>query len=376
MKNTVIFGGSFDPPHKGHLEIIRHLQGVFDRVLVMPAFVSPFKQGKEYASSADRLNMLRILIQENGLSAEISTFELSKQGVSYSADTIRYYNEQESGGANLCFAIGSESLPALRLWKDAEYLKQNVTFYVIPRQGYDISAAPVGFNVKIAPIIVPDYSSAFFKAARAFNREKDIVTEGVYDYIDKNGLYDQYKCFTDGFAVFKMRKERIDHTYGAVKAGITLTKIHGEDVDKTIIALILHDIGKYANDETLKSANVTPPDTQGVPIDCRHAIIGREIARQYFGITDSDVLDAIYYHTTGRPDMGRLEKIVAVADYIEEGRAFEEAEVIARLAKTDLDGAMAKMLANVIRYLRGANKEIFEITFHALSFYHGLAYNK
>lgn len=376
MKKTAIFGGSFDPPHKGHLKIIKHLEKNFDRVIIMPAFISPFKADAGHAPSVDRLNMLRILKEENNLSAEISTFELDKKGISYTVDTIKKYRDTEDADTKIYFVIGSESIKSLHLWKDSDWLKANVTFYVVPREGYDFPLdAARGFDLKTAPIKVKDYSSALFKAAHAFNREKSMVTPGVCEYITKNGLYNLFKCYTKNFKKFKMRPERIKHTFGAVKAGIRLAKIHGEDVDKTITALILHDIGKYTTNEDLKEAGVIPSDTQGIPPDCRHAIIGTDIARQYFKIADKDVLNAVLYHTAGRPGMSRLEKITAVADYIEEGRKFKDAEKIAKFAQTDLDKALLGMLSNVIEHLENIEKEVFETSYKALSFYRDLVYN-
>lgn len=388
MKKIAIFGGSFDPPHKGHLKIIRHLEKKFDRVIIMPAFISPFKAAAGHAPANDRLEMLHILKQEKGLNAEVSTFELDKKGISYTTDTLRHYAGKEGADSEIYFVIGSESAKTLHLWRDSDWLKKNAVFYVVPREGYTLkqdfdansennTAAQKnnGFNLKTAPISVKDYSSALFKAARAFKREKSIVTPAVYKYIAEKDLYNQFKPLTAGFKVFKMRPERILHTFGAVKAGIRLAKIHGEDVDKTITALTLHDIGKYADGDMLKKAGVVPACTKGIPPDCCHAIIGECIARQYFKITDSDVLNAILYHTTGRHDMSRLEKITAIADYTEEGRNFKDAKEIAEIAKIDLDRALVGMLSNVIEYLNRVGKEIFGISYKALSFYRDLVYN-
>ena len=93
-----------------------------------------------------------------------------------------------------------------------------------------------------------------------------------------------------------------------------------------------------------------------------HAPVGAHLVEKEAGVTDPDVLDAIRYHTSGRPDMTLLEKIVYVADYIEPGRIFPGAKEVRELAKQDLDKALLQSLSNTIMFLLKKNQAIYPDT--------------
>lgn len=369
---TAIFGGSFDPPHIGHIEIIGHLMQTFSKVIVVPTYISPFKSSGSYASPNQRLEMLNLALAEQGLSPIVSDYEIKKGGISYSYQTIQHFIKEDE---QIYFVIGSESVPTLHLWKNAEWLKLNVIFYVIGRENFDIKLRD-DFRLEIAPFIQKDYSSSLFKAAHAFGRGEEVVSKKVLEYINEQNLYKAYHYLTYGFKVFNLTEKRINHTYRAVKKGIMLAKIHGEDVDKAITSLTLHDIGKYATAQLLQGLNITPSDTSGMPDSIKHAVYGADIAKQYYKIQDQDILNAILYHTTGRENMSRLEKITAIADYIEDGREFDTREELERTAKESLDKAMADMLKRVIEHLQNSEREIYVTSKKALCFYNKLVYNK
>ncbi len=371
-ESIAIFGGSFDPPHKGHIEIISQLIQIFSKVIVVPAFVSPFKRSGSFASAKERLEMLKLALKEKNLSPIISDFEIKNKGVSYSYQTIRHYQRDNQ---KIYFVIGSESVSSLHLWKNADWLRQNVIFYVVRRENYEVKLRD-DFCIEVAPFCQKDYSSSLFKAAHAFGKGGEIVSGDVLEYINRHNLYRTYHHLTQGFKIFNLTDKRINHTYRAVKKGIMLAKIHGESIDKTITALILHDIGKYTNKEMLLSLGITPSDTSGMPDSIKHAVYGADIARQYYKIDDHDVINAILYHTTGRENMSQLEKITAIADYIEEGRDFASREQLENTAKHSLDKAMADMLQRVLEYLDKSGREIFANSKKALCFYNKLVYNK
>lgn len=87
-------------------------------------------------------------------------------------------------------------------------------------------------------------------------------------------------------------------------------------------------------------------------------------------MTDDDVLNAIRYHTTGRPDMSRLEKIIYIADYIEPNRKqLAELDMIRRIAFQDLDWTMEKILANTLAYLRTTDGQLDDMTVRTYNYY-------
>ena len=100
-----------------------------------------------------------------------------------------------------------------------------------------------------------------------------------------------------------------------------------------------------------------------------HSHLGRVMAKNLYGIDDEDILNAISYHTTGRPNMSDLEKIIFLADYIEPMRNFDGVDVARKLAKKDLDSAMYFALNNTLKFLVEKDKYIVVETVLARNFY-------
>lgn len=129
-----IYGGSFDPVHLGHLQVARSaLRDLsLDRLIVIPAAVSPFKtDAAPRADDAQRMEMVRLAFV--GMDdVEVSDRELRKGGVSYAIDTVREIGN-EYPGAKIYFVIGQDSVEGLPRWKEYEELKRRCKFAAFPR---------------------------------------------------------------------------------------------------------------------------------------------------------------------------------------------------------------------------------------------------
>ncbi|MCU0857489.1 MAG: nicotinate-nucleotide adenylyltransferase [Pontiellaceae bacterium] len=134
-----VFGGSFDPVHMGHLTIaqdaVERLE--LNRLIFMPAAVSPLKQGKTLTEGRRRLEMLQLAIEGN-LRFEVSDMELQRGGVSYTFDTLTRL-QAEHPGAGLFFIIGLDSLTELHLWRNIEPLLELCTVVPFARGGEDLT---------------------------------------------------------------------------------------------------------------------------------------------------------------------------------------------------------------------------------------------
>ena len=105
-------------------------------------------------------------------------------------------------------------------------------------------------------------------------------------------------------------------------------------------------------------------------IDLTHAFLGTEVARREYGVEDEEILSAIKYHTTGKPDMTLMEKIIFISDYIEEGRKkFDTLEESRRLAYEDIDKAMAFILKNTIEYVKERKRTLHPLSVQAYEYY-------
>lgn len=365
VQKVAVFGGSFDPVTNAHLQIIRELSRKFSRVVVLPCYISPFKQEGCSASGEDRVKMLRKVTADLE-NVKVSKWEIKREKVSYSADAVRHYREKYDG-AQIYFVIGSDCVAGLPDWKDADYLAANATFYVVRRAGYTLSktvkenVASLGFALKFASVKTSDDSSALVRAAVAFSQAQQWVPAEVAEYIEKHELYRTYVQYTQAYKTFGMKKERIEHTLRAVKEGIRLAKLYGEDVHETITALILHDVGKYATRATLKAQNVEVENYAALAKEAPsvlHAYVSAAIARDCFGCNER-IVSAVQKHTTGSADMSALDKIVYLADATEEGRTYEGVERLRKLAAKDLDKAMLRSLKATIKSLKAENRPVF-----------------
>ncbi len=143
------------------------------------------------------------------------------------------------------------------------------------------------------------------------------------------------------------------HSRGVAEAAAFLAKSYGEDKEKAYFAGIVHDYGKrYKQEELIEKADQMELHLD--PVTRResrllHAPVGAALLQSELQVKDPDVLRAVYYHTTGRKNMTGLEKIIYLADYIEEGRDFEGSEKIRKIARENPDRALLAAVEFAIR---------------------------
>lgn len=168
---------------------------------------------------------------------------------------------------------------------------------------------------------------------------------------------------------------RYTHTLGVAYTAASLAMAHGEDMEKAMTAGLLHDCAKAMHGSELvaiceKGHLSMNTAERNNPTALLHAKAGAYLAEHKYSVSDGDILNAIRYHTTGRPDMSKLEKIIYIADFIEPGRKqLAELEMIRRIAFQDLDWTMEKILANTLAYLRTTDGQVDDMTSKTYQFY-------
>lgn len=172
----------------------------------------------------------------------------------------------------------------------------------------------------------------------------------------------------------RLDPERYEHTLGVAYTAAALAMRYSCDIDKTFIAGMLHDCAKCIPDEIkvqkCKKHNISINETEEEVPYLLHAKLGAFLAMDKYGVTDKDVVNAILYHTVGRPHMTLLEKIIFVADYIEPGRyKAENLPQIRSLAFVDLDKCVYRILQDTIAYLKTTKGPIDEATIITYDYY-------
>lgn len=168
--------------------------------------------------------------------------------------------------------------------------------------------------------------------------------------------------------------KRFTHTLGVEYTAAALAMRYGADLEKAQLAGLLHDCAKCMGNDKLLSAcekhDIPVTDVERRNPYLLHAKVGSYLARKEYKIEDSDILNAILYHTTGHPGMTLLEKIIFTADYIEPGRKqAPNLTEIRQLAFTDLDEAVKKILADTLEYLKSGDGEMDPMTEETYHFY-------
>lgn len=169
-------------------------------------------------------------------------------------------------------------------------------------------------------------------------------------------------------------KKRFEHTLGVTYTAACLAMCYDIDIERAEIAGLLHDCAKcLSNDKKVslcKKQSIEINMTEAKNPFLLHAKAGAYLAEHKYGIRDEDILNAVRYHTTGRPGMSMLEKIVFIADYIEPGRNHSSRlPELRRLAFQDLDKALVEILKDTLRYLKGTGNDIDPMTQRTYDYY-------
>lgn len=189
-----LFGGTFDPPHLGHLIIAQTIFEAenFDQIVFVPAYQPPHKNGIKVSPVDQRLEMLKIAIKENP-NFILSDLEIQRKGLSYSIDTIIDYKEQNSLNSNeLFYLMGSDSLKQFKKWKNTKKIIDECRVIVAIRPGFRPSAIPNWILAKIQFASIPRIEISSTTIRNRWADDKTIrymVTESVWQYINKNKLY-------------------------------------------------------------------------------------------------------------------------------------------------------------------------------------------
>lgn len=180
----------------------------------------------------------------------------------------------------------------------------------------------------------------------------------------------------------KVSKKRYTHTLGVAYTAVSLAMRFGADIEDARVAGLLHDYAKQYSDEKMihkcRKHHLTITKTEERSPYLLHGKLAAYYARERFGIKKKEVLNAITYHTTGREDMGLLEKIIFVADYIEPNRKMlENLPMIRKACFDDIDAGVYFILRDTLDYLgKGGRKEIDVHTRKAYKFYKELRERK
>ena len=171
-----------------------------------------------------------------------------------------------------------------------------------------------------------------------------------------------------------LKPSRYRHTIGVAYTASCMAMVFGVDVHKAYRAGLLHDCAKCLTNEKriflCKKHNIQMNEAELKNPQLLHAKVGSFLAMEEFDIHDQDIINAILNHTTGRPDMSLLEKIIYIADYMEPGRKqAPNLSAIRKAAFEDLDKALLMILEDTLSYLHSTGSVVDTMTQKTYDFY-------
>lgn len=172
----------------------------------------------------------------------------------------------------------------------------------------------------------------------------------------------------------KLDPKRYEHTLGVAYTAASLAMCYGTDINNALVAGLLHDCAKCLSNEKRLSIcakhNIAVSKAEEKNPFLLHAKVGSFLAMKKYGVTDKDIINAILNHTTGRPGMSTLEKIIWIADYIEPGRKqAPNLAAIRKMAFENLDKALLMALEDTLQYLNKGKMEVDSMTQKTYDFY-------
>lgn len=374
-----IYGGTFDPPHLGHMEAARAAADALelDQLIFVPAKMPPHKPlPKDSASPEQRLEMTRMMA--DGLlmpdRVQVDSLELEREGKSYTSDTVQQLHKRWPD-SKLWLLMGSDMFVTLPDWHKAKTILNLARIAAFARSETDTAEALAvqakrlhkEYGAKARIISVPKDIWISSSEVRREGTGRGLWPP-IWGYILRHGLYGTHADLTHlsdddlrACSLSMVYAKRHAHILGVEQTAVELAKRWGADPELARRAAILHDCTKYLDlNDQLKICSkydILLDSLEGQSAKLLHAKTGAALAKYVYGQPE-EVCQAIYWHTTGRPNMTLLDKIIYLADYIEPNRDFDGVEKLRQLCRTDLDGALLLGLEMSITDLKSRDAAI------------------
>ena len=394
-----IYGGSFNPPHLGHMTaaIAASVCLKLDKLLLIPAGIPPHKVLSEGTpSERHRLAMTRLMGEqvalETGIEVEVSDMEMLREGKSYTADTVRELHEAYPGD-ELWLFMGTDMFLTFQAWHQPEEIVKYAGICAFGRTETDTEElfavqrdylAATFPGARITTMVLPnvvEISSTALRRAIPAGRGGRYLAPAVLGYILREHLYGTNLNLRRlklqelrPVALSYLKAKRIAHVLGTEETAVKLAEKYGADVDKARVAALLHDCTKRLTMEEqlalCEKYGIALDELEQRTLKLLHAKTGAALAREVFG-ADDEICNAILWHTTGRPDMTRLEKVIYLADFIEPSRSFPGVEALRRTVWQDLDQGLLMGLSMTIEEMEEMGNPVHHNTIEARDYLRG-----
>lgn len=359
MEKIGILGGTFDPIHFGHIELLKEAkkQLGLSKIIVVPNGNPPHKEDE--VSKEHKFNMVNEVLSDYP-DFIVSDYEIIKETPSYSWETVQYLKEQYPDD-ELYFIMGMDNLPEFKFWVKPEEICKYCKLVFAGRDNLEFSEEEVE-HLKLS--LDAEIYSVEFDYPCSSTKIREVLSKGGYifdmlpfeafRYILKNGLYgtdniSEYDFYENELAKF-VEKKRFMHSLGVATTAYLLAKKYGEDAPLAYFTGLVHDIAKrlpLSEQLSLCDSIKLVSDERNYP-KMLHAPAGAAFLKNKYNIEDEKLLNAVRFHTIGDIKMTLFDKIIYMADYIEPFRDFDGVKELRELAFSDIDKSVIKGIETTV----------------------------
>lgn len=349
-----LFGGSFDPIHKGHVALAQEAmkQLSLDAFYFIPTKNNPWKQGS-YAGGYDRAKMIKIALHDEP-SMSVCTIEIDQptDDKNYTYDTLLSLTQQHPED-EFYYLMGMDQVASFHEWKKPKKISKLVQLVAFNRGGFDEESD----NLKKYHFIKIDNEP--ITASSTAIREGDLsqLDPAVMHYIAQKGFY------LDMMIKSRMCEKRYRHSLSVAALCKEFAESNGENVLDAWIAGVMHDVAKEMNIKEAEELMKTYyPAFINSPKAIWHQWLGAYVCAHEFMIDNEVILKAIEDHTTASLEISRLGKCLYCADKLDPLRGYDSSASIA-LCKKDIDEGFKQELINFYEFSKEKNRPIDPVFF-------------
>ncbi len=354
----IVFPGSFDPLHNGHLQIARSAKSQIKADLVL-FLLSPSTVWKKVDTPFnDRANMINEALTEEGF--KLCRIEEENEGkTNYTYETLlklKYtYPEDE-----LFLLIGADQANLFHKWQKPEEIAALATILVYKRKGSNLATN----NINTFKMLVITGPKREVSSTAIRHGENIDVPSPVLEYLVRNKLY------FSGQIAKRMSNKRYLHSVEVAKLSRLIALSNNLDPLPAFLAGLYHDIGKEVPEaKTMAIMEKYYAKYLDLPAWSYHSFVGEYISKKEFNVTNKDILRAIRFHTTAGAKMKKLDKILYAADKIEPTRDFDSSELIAAMLANVDQGFVTVLKANIDYFKAKGIDYQNRLTYEAIVYY-------
>lgn len=396
MKKIGIMGGTFNPVHNAHLAMAQtaYEQYGLDEIWFMPSKNPPHKEKREIVSDQHRKRMIQFAIDDSS-HFTFSDFELKRDGTTYTCETLEKLRKKNKDTV-FYFIMGGDSLLNFHTWHRPERVAAQCIILAAPREDTTwerwceiCKEKSIQFKGDIRPLKLGfiDISSEMIR--KKINKGESIIglcPDKVRYYIRLHQFYVEHiqNTTVDPDSILTclsstLRPKRYEHTLGVANTASNLACCYGDEKlqEQAFLAGLLHDCAKYYTGKEqialCEQYQIPFTEIESENTALIHAKLGAYLAKERYGITEPEILSAIACHTTGKPAMTILEKIIYIADFIEPNRKMNTSPYsLSEIRKTcfeDLDRGLYMILDCIVSHLKQLEIKTDTLTTETFEYY-------